>query len=121
VFTRLARLSSYVHTKQKMKGSIAIAISLSLLTTSLGVFASHADAHAIHVISAYQKDLFVFKVNKNWQGARVEVIAANGESINDQRLMKRKMFINFCCVKQGTYKIKISKGGHSEEFQFTKK
>jgi hypothetical protein len=104
-----------------MKVSIAIAVSLSLFTTSVGVFATHTNAESVHVISAKEKDLFVFKVSKSWHGASVEVVAANGDFVSRQRLMKRKMIINFCDVKEGTYKIRISKEGHTEEFQYIKK
>ncbi len=104
-----------------MKISIAVAISLSLFTASVGLFATSVDASSVHIISARQKNLFVFKVNKSWQGAKVEVISSNGECISSQRLMKRKMIVNFCDVKQGTYKIKITKDRHTEEFQYIRK
>ena len=104
-----------------MKISITIAICLSLFTASVGLFATHADANAVHVVSSKQKDLFVFKVSKSWHGAKVEVLASNGEPVNSQRLLKRKMTINFCDVKPGTYRIKITKDHHTEEFQYIKK
>lgn len=104
-----------------MKISIAVALSLSLFTASAGLFATSVDASSVHVISAKQKNLFVFKVNKSWQGATVEVIASNGDQVSTQRLAKRKMIINFCDVKTGTYKIKITKEGHTEEFQYIRK
>lgn len=102
-----------------MKISIAVAICLSLFTASVGLFASHANA--VHVVSSRQKDLFVFKVSKSWHGAKVEVLGPNGEPVNSQRLLKRKMIINFYDVKPGTYKIKITKDHHTEEFQYIKK
>jgi len=104
-----------------MKISLAIALCLSLFTASVGLFAAHADATAVHVVSSGQKDLFVFKVSKSWHGAKVDVLDATGEPINSQRLLKRKMIINFCDLKAGTYKIKITKDHHTEEFQYIKK
>jgi len=104
-----------------MKVTIIIAICLSLFTASVAVFGTSAKAALVHVVSSKQKDLFVFKVNKSWQGARVEVLAVNGECINRQRLMKRKMIINFCDMKSGSYTIKVKKNNRIEEFQFVKK
>jgi len=45
----------------------------------------------------------------------------SGQPVNSQRLLKRKMIINFCDLKPGTYKIKITKDHHTEEFQYIKK
>jgi hypothetical protein len=103
-----------------MKTPLAIAVSLSLLTAAATVFAVPTEA-PVHVISAHQKNLFVFKVNKNWKGATVEVQATNGEYVTRQKMYKRKMIINFCDVKSGTYKIKVTHGDHVEEFQYIKR
>src|SRR5258707_15527925 len=103
-----------------MKVSIAIAFSLSLFTASVAVFGTSSSRNSVHIVSAKQKNLFVFKVNKSWQGARVEVLAANGDCVSRQRLLKRKMIINFYDMQPGTYKINITKNGHREEFQYTK-
>ena len=104
-----------------MKVSIVIAICLSLFTASVAVFGTSAKAALVHVVSSKQKDLFVFKVNKSWQGARVELLAPNGDVISRQRLMNRKKVFNFCDMKPGTYKITVTKNHHTEEFQYIKK
>jgi hypothetical protein len=104
-----------------MKISILIAICLSLFTASVAVFGTGAKAGLVHVVSSKQKDLFVFKVNKSWQGARVELIAPDGDVVSRQRLMKRKMIFNFRDMKPGTYKITVTKNHHTEEFQYIKK
>lgn len=104
-----------------MKPTIAIAICLSLFTTSVSVFASHADDKPIHVISVNKKNLFVFKTLKGWRGAMVNVVDENGESVSNQRLMKPRMVIDFSKLKQGVYKIRITKHGHTEELQYVKK
>jgi cell division protein YceG involved in septum cleavage len=118
----VARLSSlcFAQTKNKMKISIAIAFSLSLFTASVAVFGTSSSRNSVHIVSSKKKDLFVFKVNKSWQGARVEVLAANGECVSRQRLLKRKMIINFCDMKPGTYKINVTKSGLREEFDYIK-
>jgi len=104
-----------------MKVSIIIAICLSLFTASVAVFGTGSKAGTVHVVSSKQKDLFVFKVNKSWQGARVELLGPGGECISRQRLMKRKMVFNFCDRKPGTYKITVTKNHHTEEFEYIKK
>jgi hypothetical protein len=104
-----------------MKVSIIIAICLSLFTASVAVFGSGSRAAAVHVISSKQKDQFVFKVNKSWHGARVELIAPNGDIVSRQRLLKRKMIIDFGDMKPGTYRVTVTKNHHTEEFQFIKK
>jgi uncharacterized protein (DUF2141 family) len=101
-----------------MKVSVAIAFSLSLFTASVAVFGTSADS--VHVVDSKYKSAFVFKANKSWQGATVEVFAANGERIVRQRLTKRKMVISFLDRKPGTYKVAITKHGHTEEFQYIK-
>lgn len=103
-----------------MKVSIAIAFSLSLFTASVAVFGTSSSRDSSHIVSSKKRDLFVFKVNKSWQGARVEVLAANGDCISRQRLLKRKMVINFFDMKPGTYKINVTKNGHREEFEYVK-
>ena len=101
-----------------MKVSIAIAFSLSLFTTSVAVFATNSSENSAHAFVAQQKKLFVFKGNKSWQGAKVEVFTANGECITTKRLIKRKMVLNFLDKKPGTYIIKVTKNGHQEEFKY---
>jgi hypothetical protein len=104
-----------------MKVSIIIAICLSLFTASVAVFGTSAKAALVHMVSSRQKDLFVFKVNKSWQGARVELLAPNGEVLSRQRLLTRKMLFDFGNMKPGIYKITITKNHHTEEFQYIKK
>jgi len=71
-------------------------------------------------ISAKHKNLFVLKTEKNLVGAKVEVFYQNGEVIAEQKLLKRKMVIDFNDVKIGTYTIRITKGSEVREFQYSK-
>ncbi|SRR5258706_6905711 len=103
-----------------MKVSIAIAFSLSLFTTSVVVFATSASENSTRVFNTKQKNSFVFKGNKSWQGAKVEVFRANGECVTLQRLTRRKMVISFLDKKPGTYTIAVTKNGHREEFKYIK-
>ncbi len=101
-----------------MKVSIAIAFSLSLFTTSVVVFGTSASENYVHVFTSKEKNAFVFKVNKSWQGAKVEVFATDGECVARQRLTKRKMVISFLDRKPGTYTIEVTKNGHREKFKY---
>ncbi len=103
-----------------MKIPIAIAFSLSLFTISMTVFGTNDTGNLVRLVSTQHKNLFVFKVNKNWQGAKLEVIATNGECVSCQKLSKRKMTINFRDVKPGAYTIRVTKDDHTEEFQYIK-
>jgi hypothetical protein len=67
------------------------------------------------------KTLFVFKTDRKFIGATVEVIFANGEVITSQKLEKRKMMIDFADVKAGDYTIRVTKGKRVEEFYYEKK
>ena len=109
----------FLENEQQMKISIIIAICLNLFTTSVAVFGP--STKAAHVVSSKQKDLFVFKMNKSWQGARVELIAPDGGVIFHQRLMKQEMAFNFCDMNRGTYKITVTKNHHTEKFLYIKK
>jgi hypothetical protein len=104
-----------------MKLTLAIAFSLSLFTTSVGVFASNSDPDPVQVAITKQKNHFVFNINKSWRGASVEVISANGVQISQERLYRRKMVIDFGKVKAGNYTVRVSKGNKSKEFQYIKK
>jgi hypothetical protein len=71
--------------------------------------------------SAKNKNLFVFKAEKKFVGAMVEIIQANGNVISEQLLMKRKMIIDFDNMKDEAYTIRLKKGDAIKEFQFKKK
>ncbi len=103
-----------------MKISIAIAFILSLFTTSVAVFATNSTGDSVHLISTKAKNIFVFTINKKWQGAQMEVMAMNGECISCQKVTRRKMIINFRNVKPGTYTVRINKDDQAEEFKFIK-
>jgi hypothetical protein len=67
------------------------------------------------------KNLFVFKTEKKLVGAKVEVLSENGQVVTSQVLQKRKMIIDFCDVRYGTYTIRVTKGEDVKEYQYTKK
>src|SRR5690349_20292555 len=75
----------------------------------------------INVVGSKYKNLFVFRTERQLVGAKVEVLSENGEVVTSQVLQKRKMIIDFCDVKFGTYTIRVSKGDKVKEYHYVKK
>jgi hypothetical protein len=95
-------------------------LSIILAATKVSAAGAPADEVRGHAPSK-NKNLFVYKADKNLVGGKVEILAYNGQVITSQHLQRRKMIIDFGDVQFGTYTIRVSKGSKSEEFQFTKK
>lgn len=68
-----------------------------------------------------RKNLFVYRAEKKFQGAKVEILSVNGEVLAQQHLKNRKVIIDFRDVRFGTYVIRVSKGTHTQEFTYTKR
>ena len=101
--------------------TLSLLVALSLITTS-AVFASpNPKEVTIDVVSSKYKNLFIFKVDRKFKGADVQVAYANGEVIAKLKMEKRKLIIDFCDVKFGSYVIKVMKGNSTQEFQYVKK
>jgi len=83
--------------------------------------AAAATANPVEVVPTRHQNLFVFTTKKAMRGAEVRVFHAGGDLVTSQRLHKRKMIIDFCDVKAGTYTIVVQKGKAKEEFQYVKK
>src|SRR5688572_2308952 len=75
----------------------------------------------ISLVGSKYKNLFVFKTERKLVGAKVEVLSENGEVVTSQVLQKRKMIIDFCDVRFGTYTIRVTKGHRVKEYQYIKK
>lgn len=71
--------------------------------------------------SSKNKNLMVFKTDKKMVGARVEILQANGSLVAEQILHKKKLLIDFNNMREGSYRIRISKGSKVQEFTFEKK
>lgn len=95
-------------------------LALLLLLANTSAFAERQKGN-IRVVSTRYQNLFVFKVDKYFSYADVEISYSNGDVVAHQSLQKRKMVINFCDVKSGNYTIKVRKGDQLEEFQYVKK
>ena len=68
-----------------------------------------------------RKDVFIYRAQKKFQGAKVEIISVTGNVLAQQQLKNRKVIIDFRDVRFGTYIIRVSKGEYTQEFKYTKK
>ncbi len=97
-------------------------LTLALLLSSAIAFSTPIDQKgSAKTIPSKHLNLLVFKVDRKFKKAMVEIYSANGDLVAITALAKRKMIINFCDVKSGTYIVKVKKNNHVEEFQFVKK
>lgn len=101
-----------------MKTFITLSVSILLVIGTLAV-ANSSDSPDIS--TTISDNIFILKAAKKYKGADVEVVSANGTVVTSQRLLKRKLIIDFENVQSGDYNIKVKKGTAVEEFKFTKK
>jgi hypothetical protein len=71
-------------------------------------------------VPAKYKNLFVYKADRKFIGAKVEILSSDGKIVTVQTLYKRKMVIDFCEMTQDSYTIRISKGARIKEYQYNK-
>jgi hypothetical protein len=103
-----------------MKKIIVLLALMLLLASTFSLMAAPA-TEAVDVIETRYKNLFVFKAERKYLGARVEVVSMSGDVVTAQRLHRRKMIIDFCDVKFGEYTIRIVKGDQQQVFTYVKK
>ena len=103
----------------QMKAFINRSIVALIFFSSTVVVGAPSDE--ISLVGSKYKNLFVFKTERKLVGAKVEVLSENGEVVTSQVLQKRKMIIDFCDVRYGTYTIRVTKGDNVKEYQYTKK
>jgi hypothetical protein len=96
-------------------------ISLAVLLMSVSVISQALPLEEIVTVPTKYKNLFVFKADKEYVGATVEVYYSNGDLVTTHKLEKRKMIIDFCDTKFGEYTIKVVKGDKKQEFYYVKK
>jgi hypothetical protein len=95
-------------------------IALGLLTGLLTVAAMAKDPSVKLRPQDKDKNLFVFKADKAFIGAKVEVLQANGSMIAEQILQRRKLVIDFNEMRSGSYTIRVVKGTKVKEFNYVK-
>jgi hypothetical protein len=95
-------------------------LTLALILTATATFSSPALNDTLRVVDTEYSNLFVLKADKALKGAEVKVYHANGDLVTTQTLSKRKIVIDFCDVKFGSYVIKVIKDGNTREFHYVK-
>lgn len=103
-----------------MKRSETIILFVFLLVVSSGVRASTPD-EAMPGRRGEANRFFVFKTDRKYIGATVEIYHGNGERLVVQKLEKRKVSIDFGKVRTGEYTIRIQKNNDIQEFRYVKK
>ncbi|MCB0487028.1 MAG: hypothetical protein KDC99_01050 [Cyclobacteriaceae bacterium] len=96
-----------------------LTVSLVLISATLMAAPAHSDS--VSVVETNKKTLFVFKINDDMKGGEVTVIHSSGEVVTSMEMNKKKIVIDFCDVKFGTYTIKVMKNGKEvESFTYNK-
>ena len=111
--------SSLLGDKKTVMNPKATVVALLLACFTYGT----TQAGEIHVPAHYrapQSSLFVYKANSAFRGAVVEVFFANGDLVTSQRLVRKRLVIDFSHVKAGAYVIRVTKGDKIQDFQFVK-
>jgi hypothetical protein len=98
-----------------MKTLLAVVVAMLIITT--GKAAKPEDA--IIIGQTKNKSLFVYKTQRKFLGAMVEVYTSNGDLLTAQNLQKRKLIIDFGTALKDTYIIRVVKGKDVREFQYT--
>jgi hypothetical protein len=70
----------------------------------------------ISVISV-DREIFYFRVAKQLLGGTVDVYDQQGLVVHSEKVIKKKMIVDFFHREAGTYTIKITKGEHVEVFE----
>jgi hypothetical protein len=72
-------------------------------------------------VLSQQGDIFYFKAERKFIGAKVEVYDIHQQLICAEELPTRKMLIDFFEMEPGTYHIRLEKGNEVREFDYIKK
>ncbi|MBX2960946.1 MAG: hypothetical protein KF687_00455 [Cyclobacteriaceae bacterium] len=104
-----------------MKTFVNIFLASAVLFGGIGTAKASSTDEVVDVIDSKYRNLFMFKADRKFIGASVEVYYANGDLITIQQLEKRKMIIDFCDVKFGEYTIRLKKGNDVQEYHYVKK
>lgn len=109
-----------------MKKFVVI-VALSLLLAAIMTLSAAPAVQAgqseevVDILQTRHPNLFVFRAERKYLGAVVEVVAMNGDVVTAQRLNRRKMIIDFCDVKFGEYTIRVVKDNETLEYKYVKK
>jgi len=93
---------------------------LSVLLT-IAAMAKEVDPIRVKHVNEKDKNLFVFKADRELVGAKVEILEEDGHVIAEQVLTRRKLVIDFNDIKSGSYTIRLVKGETVQEVSYQKK
>jgi flagellar hook assembly protein FlgD len=94
-----------------------ILLALALVLIIQSAMATPLPAESVRLKN---KTTFVYKADKDFMGATIEIRYQNGDLVSTEKLEKRRIVIDFAQVKSGEYTIRITKGKRVEEFFFEK-
>ena len=77
------------------------------------------DPGPVKVIST-KREIFYFKVDKDFVGALVEVFDKQGNKVIEQHIEKRKVIVDFFYDQPGVYTIRVSNGNDEQIFTYEK-
>jgi hypothetical protein len=73
----------------------------------------------VRVVSS-RMDVFYFKLDKKFVGADLEIYSQDGVKILSQKIVRRKVLVDFYYENKGRYVIHLQKGEVVKEFDFIK-
>ena len=65
-------------------------------------------------------DVIYFKVDKEFLGAEIEIYSSEGVKLLSQKIVHRKVLVDFYYENPGKYIVHIVKGDVQKDFNFTK-
>jgi hypothetical protein len=96
-------------------------VLICLVSVPLFVTANNGVNEKHSKVVGNEENYFVLKMARKYVGADVQIYKNNGELIGRQKLINRKITIDFSEVKAGIYVIRVSKDNTTEEFTYVKK
>jgi hypothetical protein len=88
---------------------------------TIAAMAKEKDPIRLKPLNSKDKNLFVFKADRDLIGAKVEILRENGSVIAEQVLTRRKLVIDFNDITSGFYTIRLVKGETIQELSYEKK
>ncbi len=73
----------------------------------------------VRIVSS-RMDVFYFKLDKEFVGAELEIYSQDGVKILSQKIVRRKVLVDFYYENKGKYIIHLQKGEVVKEFDFVK-
>jgi hypothetical protein len=94
-------------------------MSLTKLIVLLLLANIPALAETMDTVRTGSRNELVMKLEKEFLGARVEVITADGKILLMNSLQRRKLVIVFAEPKIGSYLVRFTKGSLKQEFMYS--